>query len=72
MLSGLLSAFAGLGVAAALVIPAFNSVVFERHPGLYTGDAVYLGMFILCAFVSGVVGLIFGTGLGQRTRRESE
>jgi len=73
ILSGPVALLAGSLVGWQIVGPIFHSMVFEPHPGFALGhedSLFYQGVIIECALIAGLAGLIFGAGIGQRTRRQ--
>lgn len=73
ILSGLIASLTGGFEGAQILGPIYHSMVFLPHPEFALGHEdilFYQGMIIVCALVAGIVGMIFGAGIGQHTRQQ--
>ncbi|MCE5322664.1 hypothetical protein LLG46_05025 [bacterium] len=72
ILSGLIAFLAGGFIGMQIVYPIFHSLVFAPHPDFALNHEdffFYQGAIIVFALVAGLVGLIFGTGIGQHKKQ---
>ncbi|MDO8589062.1 MAG: hypothetical protein Q7T82_18700 [Armatimonadota bacterium] len=72
MLAGPLSCIAGAMIGLSVVSPLWDELVFKPHPEEYTGDLVYQGLMVYSGLFAGLIGTIFGAGLGQPLKRRQQ